>query len=74
MKRLRKEQLQIGHQRIEVSNLDKLLYPRWKFTKAKVIDYYIRISEYLLPHLRHSRFAGLRDDKNAKEVTREGTV
>jgi bifunctional non-homologous end joining protein LigD len=53
MKRSRKEQVQIGDRRIEISNLDKLLYPGGKFTKAKVIDYYIRISEHLLPHLKN---------------------
>src|SRR5690242_14726021 len=46
------EQLTIGRRRIDVSNLDKLLYPGEKFTKAKVIDYYIRISRFLLPHLK----------------------
>jgi len=53
MKRSRGEHLQIDNQRIDISNLDKLLYPGGKFTKAKVIDYYIRISEYLLPHLKN---------------------
>jgi bifunctional non-homologous end joining protein LigD len=37
---------------IRLSNLDKVLYPAGKFTKANVIDYYIRISDYLLPHLK----------------------
>ena len=46
------EQLTIGRRRIAVSNLDKILYPGEKFTKAKVIDYYLRISKYLLPHLK----------------------
>src|SRR5690348_277099 len=46
------EQLTIGRRRIDVSNLDKLLYPGEKFTKAKAIDYYIRISRFLLPHLK----------------------
>jgi bifunctional non-homologous end joining protein LigD len=46
------EQLKIGRRRIDVSNLDKVLYPGGKFTKAKVIDYYIRISKFLLPHLK----------------------
>jgi bifunctional non-homologous end joining protein LigD len=48
-----KAQLKIGQRNIEVSNLDKVIYPGGKFTKAKVIDYYIRISEYLLPHLKN---------------------
>jgi bifunctional non-homologous end joining protein LigD len=47
------EHLKIGSRRIPVSNLDKLLYPGQKFTKSKVIDYYIRISKYLLPHLKN---------------------
>src|ERR1043165_5281726 len=47
------EQLTIGRRRINVSNLDKTLYPGEKFTKAKVIDYYHRISKYLLPHLKN---------------------
>jgi hypothetical protein len=51
-----KAQLKIGQRKIEVSNLDKVLYPGGKFTKAKVIDYYIRIAEYLLPHLRNTFF------------------
>ena len=46
------EQLTVGRRRITVSNLDKTLYPGEKFTKAKVIDYYVRISKYLLPHLK----------------------
>ena len=47
------EQVTVGRRRIEVSNLDKLLYPGGKFTKANVIDYYINISKYLLPHLKN---------------------
>ena len=45
-------QLLVGGRRIAVSNLDKILYSGEKF-KAKVIDYYIRISKYLLPHLKN---------------------
>jgi bifunctional non-homologous end joining protein LigD len=48
-----KEQLKVDGRIISVSNLDKVLYPGHRFTKAKVIDYYIRISEYLLPHLHN---------------------
>src|ERR1044071_9281795 len=47
------EQLNVGSRRISVSNLDKILYPGEKFTKAKVIDYYVRISKFLLPHLKN---------------------
>src|ERR1051326_2355811 len=34
---------------LTLSNLDKALYPSG-FTKAQVIDYYIRIAPWLLPH------------------------
>jgi bifunctional non-homologous end joining protein LigD len=47
------EQFAVGGRRIALSNLDKILYPGEKFSKAHVIDYYIRISKYLLPHLRN---------------------
>ncbi|HEU4876070.1 MAG TPA: non-homologous end-joining DNA ligase, partial [Pyrinomonadaceae bacterium] len=47
------EQLTVKRRRIQVSNLNKLLYPGTRFTKADVIDYYINISKYLLPHLRN---------------------
>ncbi len=47
------QQVTVDRRRIAVSNLDKVLYPGEKFTKAKVIDYYVQISKYLLPHLRN---------------------
>lgn len=37
---------------VPVTNLDKVLYPGRRFKKAQVIDYYIRVAPYLLPHLR----------------------
>lgn len=37
---------------LQVSNLAKVLYPRAGFTKAQVIDYYVRIAPVLLPHLK----------------------
>ncbi|HEY6740069.1 MAG TPA: non-homologous end-joining DNA ligase [Actinopolymorphaceae bacterium] len=36
---------------LELSNLDKVLYPETGFTKAEVIDYYTRIADVLLPHI-----------------------
>ena len=47
-----KNELVIEGKRLPVSNLDKILYPKAGFTKGQVIDYYIRISSVLLPHLR----------------------
>ena len=47
-----KSQLKIGGRTVEVSNLDKVFYPKTGFTKGQVIDYYVNISPYLLPHLK----------------------
>jgi bifunctional non-homologous end joining protein LigD len=44
--------LKVGNRTLQVSNLDKVLYPAVGFTKGQVIDYYIRIAPVLLPHLK----------------------
>jgi bifunctional non-homologous end joining protein LigD len=41
----------IGGRDLELSNLDKLMYPAAGFTKGEVIDYYTRIAPAILPHL-----------------------
>jgi bifunctional non-homologous end joining protein LigD len=43
----------IEGRQLEVSNLDKVLFPEVAFTKAQVIDYYVRIAPVLLPHVAH---------------------
>jgi len=45
-------ELIVEERKIQVSNLDKVLYPKVGFTKGQVIDYYIRVAPVLLPHLR----------------------
>jgi bifunctional non-homologous end joining protein LigD len=47
-----RDQLKIDGRDVPVSNLDKILYPTGHFTKAQVIDYYLRVSPFLLPHLK----------------------
>jgi len=49
----RKQNLTIDGRSIPVSNLDKILFPDGSISKAQVIDYYLRISDYLLPHLKN---------------------
>src|SRR6266571_8910094 len=44
--------IEIEGKELKLSNLDKVLYPAAGFTKAQLIDYYVRIAPYLLPHLR----------------------
>jgi len=48
-----RQKICVGKRSIEISNLDKMMYPGHRFTKAKVIDYYISIAPYLLPHLKN---------------------
>ena len=45
-----KQHVEVEGRSIALSNLDKVLYPKGGFTKAQVIDYYIRIAPWLLPH------------------------
>jgi len=47
-----KAELIVEERKIQVSNLDKVLYPKVGFTKGQVIDYYIRVAPVLLPHLK----------------------
>jgi bifunctional non-homologous end joining protein LigD len=42
----------VDNRRLELSNLDKVMYPESGFTKGQVIDYYNRIAPVMLPHLR----------------------
>jgi bifunctional non-homologous end joining protein LigD len=46
------ETLNVSGRQVPVSNLDKIFYPSVGFTKGQLIDYYIRISPVLLPHLK----------------------
>jgi bifunctional non-homologous end joining protein LigD len=41
-----------GGRRLSLSNLKKDLYPSYGFTKAHILEYYRRISDYILPHLK----------------------
>lgn len=43
--------LDVAGRRVDVSNPDKVLYPRSGFTKRDVVEYYVRIAPVLLPHL-----------------------
>lgn len=43
--------MDVGGRRLELSNLDKILYPAAGFTKAQVIDYYARIAPVMIPHV-----------------------
>jgi len=38
--------------KLSLSNLEKNLYPAYGFTKAHVLEYYSRIAQFILPHLK----------------------
>lgn len=50
----------VDDREIELSNLDKVLYPACGFTKGEVIDYYTRIAPSMLPHLRDRALTRIR--------------
>ncbi|HEY8747695.1 MAG TPA: non-homologous end-joining DNA ligase [Tepidisphaeraceae bacterium] len=41
----------VGGKQVDVTNLQKVLYPESGFTKGQVVDYYLRIAPFMLPHL-----------------------
>jgi len=46
-----RQRVHIEGRQLEVSNLDKVLFPQVSFTKAQVIEYYVMIAPVLLPHV-----------------------
>ncbi|MDQ6822893.1 MAG: non-homologous end-joining DNA ligase [Candidatus Eremiobacteraeota bacterium] len=49
-----KSQVRVGKRDLQISNVDKVLWPRDGYTKGELIAYYRCISQWLLPHL-HDR-------------------
>ena len=49
----KKSSLEIDGRTLQVSNLDKVMYPQAGFTKADVIDFYIKVSKWIIPHLKN---------------------
>jgi bifunctional non-homologous end joining protein LigD len=45
-----KQEVDVEGRRLALTNLDKVLYPGSAYTKAHVIDYYMRVAKWLLPH------------------------
>ena len=45
-------QLEVKGRRLKVRNLDRVIYPEAGTTKGELLDYYVRVAETMLPHLR----------------------
>jgi bifunctional non-homologous end joining protein LigD len=50
----------VGGRTLTLTNLDKVLYPSVGYSKAEVIDYYLRIAPVMLPHIRDRAMTRLR--------------
>jgi bifunctional non-homologous end joining protein LigD len=48
----RDQEVTVGRRKLKLTNLDKVLYPKTGTTKTEVIDYYARVADAILPHLR----------------------
>jgi bifunctional non-homologous end joining protein LigD len=48
----RDREVTVGRRKLKLTNLDKVLYPKTGTTKAEVIDYYARVADVILPHLK----------------------
>jgi bifunctional non-homologous end joining protein LigD len=47
----RGETVEVGGHRLQLTNLDKVLYPDAGTTKADVLGYYAAVAEWMLPHV-----------------------
>ncbi len=61
-------QVDVDGHRVELTNLDKVLWPETGFTKGEVIDYYARVADTILPHL-HDRPLTLKRYPNGVEAS-----
>jgi bifunctional non-homologous end joining protein LigD len=50
----------VGGRTLTLTNLEKVLFPSVGFTKAEVIDYYLRIAPVMLPYIRDRAMTRLR--------------
>lgn len=44
--------MKIGSKTLDISNPDKMIYPKDEITKSSVVKYYEKISEIILPHIK----------------------
>jgi DNA ligase D len=61
--------VRVGDRTLELSNLDKVLYPAAGYTKGEIIDYYTRVAQVLLPHLRDRALTRIRFPNGVSEAS-----
>ncbi len=46
------EVIKIGRKEVKITNLDKVYWPDQGITKGELINYYVNVSDYILPYLK----------------------
>jgi bifunctional non-homologous end joining protein LigD len=46
------QQVEVDGRELKLTNLDKILYPEAGFTKGEMVDYYAKVADTMVPHLR----------------------
>src|SRR4051812_7992305 len=49
---MRPSTVSVGGRQLAIGNLERVLFPAAGITKARLLDYYVRIAPVMLPHLR----------------------
>lgn len=62
-----KKIFKFGKTQVEITNPDKIYFPKEKITKADVADYYQSMSEYILPYLKNRPESLLRHPNGIEE-------
>src|SRR3954447_6632137 len=44
--------VEVDGRKLKLTNLDKVLYPATGFSKGEMVDYYAKVAEAMVPHLR----------------------
>jgi len=55
-----KEKIKFGKYSVEISNRNKVFFPNSKYTKGDLIDYYEKIADLMIPHLKDRPISMLR--------------
>ena len=45
--------IKLNNHTISLSNLDKVWFPKSKITKKQILDYYMQVSNFLIPHVKN---------------------
>ena len=48
--------VKVGRHEVNVSNPDKVFFPKRKLTKIDLVEYYVDLAPCALPHLRGASF------------------